>query len=211
MPRTRSPEAHRKVIEAAVALFSDRGIEATSMDAIAEHSGVSKATIYKHWPDKDSLALEVLSHIHGLDEPSPPFDSGDYRRDLIDLLSYRPSADRQPLIDKIWPHLMAYSAGNRAFGNQWRARVTEPARQRLIAILRRGQSRGLIKKSLDHETAVAILLGPFIYRHVFTRHLARLAPKDLERNVARAFLAAFGTARLRALSTRSIDSPHAHA
>jgi len=33
-------------VDAAVLLFSERGIDATSMDAIAEASGVSKATIY---------------------------------------------------------------------------------------------------------------------------------------------------------------------
>src|SRR5665213_4442845 len=127
MARTRSVEAHKKVIDAAVALFADRGIDATSMDAIADRSGVSKATIYKHWPDKDALALEVLSHIFGLNQPPPSFDSGDYRRDLIDLLSYRPGTD-QALKEKIWPHLMAYSARNQAFGDAWRARVSEPAR-----------------------------------------------------------------------------------
>src|ERR1700761_4951823 len=100
MPRPRSAEAHRKVIEAAIALFSERGIDATSMDAIAETSGVSKATIYKHWPDKDALALEVLGYIHGLDQRPPTFNSGDYRRDLIDLLSYQPGTD-QRLKEKI--------------------------------------------------------------------------------------------------------------
>ncbi len=55
MVRPRSAQAHKKVLDAAVQLFSDRGIDATSMDAIAETSGVSKATIYKHWPDKDAL------------------------------------------------------------------------------------------------------------------------------------------------------------
>ena len=48
MPRTRSADAHRKVLDAALELFAERGIDATSMDAIAEASGVSKATIYKH-------------------------------------------------------------------------------------------------------------------------------------------------------------------
>lgn len=192
MPRPRSAEAHKKVIEAAIALFSERGIDATSMDAIAETSGVSKATIYKHWPDKDALALEVLGHIHGLDEEPPPFNSGDYRRDLIDLLSYQPGAD-QRLKEKIWPHLMAYSARNPAFGDAWRTHVSDPARARLIAIIKRGQSHGLIKKSLDHEVGVALLLGPFIYRHVFTRRAGRKPPKNLEINVADAFLAAFAT------------------
>jgi AcrR family transcriptional regulator len=194
MARTRSAEAHSKVLNAAVSLFSDRGIDATSMDAIAERSGVSKATIYKHWPDKDALALEVLAHIHGLDEEPPTFNSGDYRRDLIALLSYQPGIDRA-IKEKIWPHLMAYSARNPAFGDAWRTRISEPARQRLITIIKRGQQEGLIRESTDPEVGVALLLGPFIYRHVFTRKLGRKGPKDLETHVAEAFIAAFGTAK----------------
>ena len=61
-------------------LFAERGIDATSMDAIAEASGVSKATIYKHWPDKDALCLEVMGYLHGLDEEPPVFDSGELPR-----------------------------------------------------------------------------------------------------------------------------------
>jgi AcrR family transcriptional regulator len=192
MARTRSAKAHKKVLDAAISLFAERGILATSMDAIAETSGVSKATIYKHWPDKDALAMEVLIHIHGLDEEPPAFNSGDYRRDLIARLAYQPGAD-PALKEKIWPHLMAYSASNPAFGDAWRARVIEPARAGLIAIIKRGQKEGLLKKSLDHEVGVALLLGPFIYTHVFIRRLGRKPPKDLETRVAEAFLAAFGT------------------
>src|SRR3981189_1688755 len=90
MARTRSAQAHKSVVQAAAELFSERGIDATSMDSIAEKSGVSKATIYKHWPDKDALRLEVLVHLHGVDEPSRVFDSGDIRADLIALLSTQP-------------------------------------------------------------------------------------------------------------------------
>ena len=35
MPRTRSASAHRKVLDAALDLVAARGLEATSMDAIA--------------------------------------------------------------------------------------------------------------------------------------------------------------------------------
>lgn len=191
MARKRSAEAHRKVLEAAIALIAERGIDATSMDAISERSGVSKATIYKHWPDKDALAMEVLVDIHGLDEEPPAFDSGDFRRDLIARLAYQPGAD-QSLKDKMWPHLMAYSARNPAFGDAWRARVVEPAREGLIAMIRRGQREGHLKKSIDIEVGVALLLGPFIYAHVFIRRLGRKAPRNLEAHVADAFLTAFG-------------------
>jgi AcrR family transcriptional regulator len=56
MSRGLSARAHSKVLESATELFADRGIDATSVDAIAVASGVSKATIYKHWRTKTRCA-----------------------------------------------------------------------------------------------------------------------------------------------------------
>ncbi|MEO8735569.1 MAG: TetR/AcrR family transcriptional regulator [Edaphobacter sp.] len=191
MARPRSIQAHRKVLEAAADLFAGQGIYGTSMDAIAEASGVSKATIYKHWSDKDALCLEVLSFIHGLDEKPPVFDSGDFRDDLIAQLRYQPAADRKAMKDKIWPHLMAYSARNLAFGKAWRAKVAEPARIALAAMIKRGERLGVLRSGIDPEIGIALLLGPMIYRRVFVQSLGNKAPKDLEVHVADAFLSAF--------------------
>src|SRR6476659_641236 len=120
MARPRSVQAHAKVLNAAVELFSERGIDATSMDAIAETSGVSKATIYKHWPDKDALCLEAMAQLHGGDQPRPVFDSGDLRADLIAVLNYQPPPQCSELRMRIMPHLMAYAARNPSFGEAWR-------------------------------------------------------------------------------------------
>ncbi len=57
MSRGLSEKAHQKVLQSAAELFADRGIDGTSMDAIANASGVSKATIYKHWADKEALCM----------------------------------------------------------------------------------------------------------------------------------------------------------
>lgn len=194
MARTRSKEAHQSVLEAAVSLFADEGIDATSMDAISRTSGVSKATIYKHWADKEALCMEVLVYIHGLDRERPVFASGDFRKDLIDGLTYQPGADRQALKDKIWPHLIAYSARNQAFGAAWREKIIEPTRAGIVAMIKRGQSLGILKKNIDSELGIAILLGPLIYRNIFLKHFKK-APRDFETNLADAFLAAFGTAK----------------
>jgi len=195
MARPRSIQAHRKVLEAAAELFAQQGIDATSMDAIAESSGVSKATIYKHWPDKDALCLEVLGYVHGLDEKPPVFDSGDFRTDLIDQLRYQPAANRKEMKDKIWPHLMAYSARNRAFGDAWRAKVLEPARIGLTASIKRGEKLGVLKPGIDPEIGIALLLGPMMYRHIFAQRLGQNAPKDLEVHVVDAFLTAFAKSK----------------
>jgi AcrR family transcriptional regulator len=191
MARPRSALAHKKVLNAAMALFSERGIDATSMDAIAEASGVSKATIYKHWPDKDSLCLEVMGYLHGLDEERPAFDSGNFRADLIAQLQYQPAADRQAIREKMTPEMIAYASRNAALGTAWRARVIEPARVALAEMLKRGEKRGILRPGIDPEAGVAMLLGPLIFRHVFNLKAGRKGPKDLEVQVADAFLAAF--------------------
>ena len=41
MARLRSVEAHNRVLDAALELFVERGIESTTMDALAATSGVS--------------------------------------------------------------------------------------------------------------------------------------------------------------------------
>jgi AcrR family transcriptional regulator len=192
MARQKSEEAHSRVIDAAVALFTERGIESTSMDAIARASAVSKATIYRHWPDKDALCLEVLAYLHGLDKDLPIFDSGDFRSDIIAQLRYDPAEDRKALRERIIPHLIAYASHNQVFGAAWRSRVLEPVRTALRAMMDRGKERGILKPDLDPEVGLALLLGPMIYRHVFVHKLGGNAPKDLEVHVAGSFLAAFG-------------------
>ncbi len=193
MARTRSATAHRNVLEAALHLFAERGIDATSMDAIADTSGVSKATIYKHWRDKDELCLEVLGYLHGADEELPVFDSGNLRADLIAQLNYQPAAHRKEMKERIMPHMIAYSARNRAFGEQWRARVLERPRAQLRDMLKRGLARGLLVKSLDPEIGIALLIGPMIYRHVFVNRFGGKLPADLATHVADAFLGAYGS------------------
>src|SRR5215468_10574578 len=94
MARSPSAAAHKKVLKAALELVAEHGIDGTSMDAVARESGVSKATIYKHWADKEALLLEMLAEASGL-HSRPKFDNGATRNDLVDLLSYRPPEDRE--------------------------------------------------------------------------------------------------------------------
>ncbi|HXE36065.1 MAG TPA: TetR/AcrR family transcriptional regulator [Verrucomicrobiae bacterium] len=167
MSRGLSARAHSKVLESATELFAERGIDATSVDAIAAAAGVSKATIYKHWADKDALCLEVMQYVHEIDGGAPEVDSGDLRADLIAFLKYEPSRKKATIIKKLTPHLIAYSARNEEFGRAWKTRVMDRARSRLKVLLRRGVNRGVFPAVLDEDLGVALLLGPMLYRHIF--------------------------------------------
>lgn len=48
------------ILDAAAGQFRANGFEASSMDRIAEVAGVSKRTVYNHFPSKDDLFAETL-------------------------------------------------------------------------------------------------------------------------------------------------------
>jgi TetR/AcrR family transcriptional regulator of autoinduction and epiphytic fitness len=51
------------IIDAAIAEFRASGFEATSMDKIAATAGVSKRTVYNHFPGKNELFAEILGRL----------------------------------------------------------------------------------------------------------------------------------------------------
>jgi AcrR family transcriptional regulator len=190
MVRPRSPEAHEKVLHAALALFGERGIEGTSMDAIAQAAKVSKATIYNHWPDKEALLLEVMIWTSGLDREKEDPDSGSLERDLTIVLSRRPPRLFDEARKRIMPSLIAYSATHKEFGLAWRNRVMEPPRQTLRRILRRAQQRGQLQSNVDLDLAMATLLGPMLYQHIFEKGIRR-SRTNIASHVAQTFCKAF--------------------
>jgi AcrR family transcriptional regulator len=168
MARTRSTRAHDAVIRAAATLFAARGIDATSMDAIAAESGVSKATIYKHWHDKDALCLEVMAALHGFEDELPDTNTGDLRADLIAVVGRVPPEETAALRQRILPHFMAHAARNLSFGQAWRARVLEPPRIQLARAIRRAIERGELPAIVNIDFAIGLLQGPPMYW--FVRH-----------------------------------------
>jgi AcrR family transcriptional regulator len=202
--RPRSSEAHDKVLRAALDLFGERGIDATSMDAIAQASGVSKATIYNHWADKEALLMEVMETIHGLNREIEDVDTGDICRDLTTVLTRRPPDEFDEARDRLMPSMIAYSAVHHDFGMAWRRRVMEPPRTSIERVLRRGVERGLIRQDLDLEVAISLLLGPMLYTHIFQRgHVANVP--DMGPQAAESFWRAFAQARQEGIERAGIQ------
>ncbi|WP_426136578.1 TetR/AcrR family transcriptional regulator [Pseudomonas sp. PWP3-1b2] len=51
------------IVAAAIAEFRANGFEVTSMDKIAATAGVSKRTVYNHFPSKEELFAEILNQL----------------------------------------------------------------------------------------------------------------------------------------------------
>jgi len=81
----RAPERRTAVLESVYALLAEVGYDRMTMDAVAARAHVSKATLYRTWPEKPDLVAEALaSHFEA--RPAPP-DSGSLRGDLLAVVS----------------------------------------------------------------------------------------------------------------------------
>jgi AcrR family transcriptional regulator len=176
MARTRSTDAHNRVLEAALELFVERGIETTTMDALAAASGVSKATIYKHWPEgKEPLLMELLLQVSGAAREIEEQDTGDLYLDLSRVLTDKPREDRPEDKNRLIPQMVAYSATHAEFGKAWRSRVMEVPKRRLKRILQQAMKDGRLPTTLDLNVCYALLIGPLMFLHIFGAEVEHLA------------------------------------
>lgn len=80
MDTTRLTDRKRQaIVDAAVAEFRANGFDATSMDKIAATAGVSKRTVYNHFPSKDELFAHILQQLW---DSSAALQAIRYRADL---------------------------------------------------------------------------------------------------------------------------------
>lgn len=184
MARPRSQESHQKVLRAVIDLIAENGIEGTSVDAIVRKSGVSKATVYKHWRTKNDICLEAIGRLRG---ELPRFDSGDARADIASYLrdlAHPPKAGRtKGKMGKIWPRIVGYAEGNAAFRKAWQAHMAEPRRVRLQQLLRQAIASGELRNDIDLNLAMDLLIGPVMHR----RFSVGRVPADVSERVVDAF------------------------
>ncbi|CAI8860760.1 TetR/AcrR family transcriptional regulator, regulator of autoinduction and epiphytic fitness [Pseudomonas jessenii] len=62
-PKRLTDRKRQAIIQAAINEFRDNGFEITSMDKIAATAGVSKRTVYNHFPSKEELFAEILNQL----------------------------------------------------------------------------------------------------------------------------------------------------
>ncbi|NRN67317.1 Transcriptional regulator [Kibdelosporangium sp. 4NS15] len=150
---------HDAAVAAAIELLEEGGLTAATCDAVSARSGVSKATIYKHWPSKTAIAAEAFGTLMGDALPLP--DTGSAVGDLTEQV-------RQ---------VSAFYAAQPVFAQLLAACVTDPTgapyfrhffladRRKAIATLwQRAIERGEAKPEIDAETATDVLFGPLVFR-----------------------------------------------
>ena len=161
--RPRSEKAHKAILAAATELLLARGLSAVSMDAVAERAGVSKATIYRWWPTKETLALDALYTEWAGFQPDPR-DTGSLRGDLLALLRPWARAVRSRPYARVIAALLTEVHTDPAFAAEYRQRVVQPRREQARTVFHRAIERGDIDPHTNVEVAIDLLYGPLYHR-----------------------------------------------
>jgi AcrR family transcriptional regulator len=163
--RPREERVSVAVLEAVVALVTEKGMDAVTMDAVAALAGVSKPAIYRRWPTKQDLIVAAAESRVGALTIA---DLGDFRAELRALLTARLEAYRAPGTDRLLAAMIDAAAeagaGRHAYGD-YTARVMSETRR----ILERGIARGEVRSDTDLAAAATLIAAPLVYRMLAER------------------------------------------
>jgi len=174
-PRVRKPEpklepradrrnasTHDAILEAAQRLVRRRGYNRVSIEAIAAAAGAGKQTIYRWWPSKASLFLEL--YIGLVAEQKLRFDTGSVAGDLRFFLRRLFRIYAATPARAILAGLIAETQGDRRVAKALIAHLVRGRRHMIRDILVRGQRRGEIREGADIDFAVDTISGAVWFR-----------------------------------------------
>jgi AcrR family transcriptional regulator len=182
--RPRSEEHRDAVLKAAMELMQEDELRIASVDRIAARSGVSKATIYKWWPNRTAVAIDAFLHQMMVDAPVPDTGSAaeDFRLTLRGIMHFYSSP-----LGAIYTRLVGESQFDLTDRERVRTHQVNVRRAAVKKIWDRGVARGELNPKVDPEVALDLIFGPAMYRRA-TGH-GGLTPADADIIVATAMRA----------------------
>ncbi|HUA32935.1 MAG TPA: TetR/AcrR family transcriptional regulator [Candidatus Binataceae bacterium] len=165
--RPRSDAADRAIRQAALQVFIERGIDAASIEQIADYAGVARTTLYRRWSSKEDLIAQAIASARGEGErqaanrarsrksPGPLIDA---LADLVTRPEYRRLAAR--LIGSVpsCPKLMA---------TYW-TNYLLPRRSAMALLIEEARHQGIVRKDCDPEILLDVISGAVIH-HLLVR------------------------------------------
>lgn len=164
-PLGRGPKVRAAVLAATVDELSERGYAAFTIDNVAQRTGVHKTTVYRRWPDRDSLIAEALAESVAAEIPIP--DTGSVDEDLRalarSLVAWADSASGRAILAV----LVSTAAGLPAPPNSARHVFRDRIRHTL-PVVTRAIARGELPEGTDPAEMIKTLVAPIYFRVLIT-------------------------------------------
>jgi AcrR family transcriptional regulator len=148
-------------LDATRALVEKGGYSAASIEAIAARSGVAKTTIYRWWPNRAALVVDLLLEL--ADAAAPPPAAGDPMRELRCELR-RVAEASEALPGKLLISLLGEAERDPDIRAALVSGLFTPRRKATANAIRRAQLSGALRGDIPPFIATDLLYGPLFYR-----------------------------------------------
>ncbi|HET7226569.1 MAG TPA: TetR/AcrR family transcriptional regulator [Candidatus Eisenbacteria bacterium] len=143
------------------ALVEKGGYEAATIEAVAERSGVAKTTIYRWWPNRAALVVDLLVEVAS--RAAPPTGTGEPLAELRHALQLVGRA-AEGLSGRLLIALLGEAEHDPDIRTALRNRLFRPRRKATAAAIKRAQDDGLLRRDISPLAAGDLLYGPMFYR-----------------------------------------------
>lgn len=153
--RPRDPRLDGALLDTALAVFLERGYHNTTFTEIARQVGVGTPAIYRRWPTKADLALDVIERVN---EPEPIPDTGSIRDDLVEFMRLWLDTWATPIFRQLLLPLVLEGVAEGSVAAEVRERFVA-YRRLLDTRLRRSISAGELRADTDPTRLLDLLMG----------------------------------------------------
>jgi AcrR family transcriptional regulator len=161
----RNPASAGAILDAAEAVLVEAGYSGFSIEAVARRARAGKPTIYRWWPSKAALLLEVYQRQKRVDVP----DTGVLEEDLVGFLMNLFSHWRETSSGSVFRSLIAEAQSDEAAAVAL-AGYASGRRAHTGQIIERAKARGEVAADID-AAVVADLVASYAWRHLLTNQL----------------------------------------
>lgn len=159
--RPRSEALDDAIVDAASALMQSMSYGEVTIESIAAKAGVSKATIYRRWPNKSAVTVEVLLRQSLLMQI--PYENTTYREHLI-----RGMQGLREILSGVFAEAIVAVIAETQNNEQLRKIFYEAFISKMQAIadadLDKAISRGEVRADITKDMIFDQLFGTFYYR-----------------------------------------------
>jgi AcrR family transcriptional regulator len=189
--RAAGTDVHAQLLAAAEECFERFGIAKTTMEDVAKAGGVSRATVYRYFADRDALVLASVTRRARLNIPRAQAlikEHPTFAEQLVEGLAFNVDrGHRDPVVQLLvtgdQPGLAARVLGGEGVSHQLTYELWEP-------VLAAAQRTGEMRADLDlHETAT--WLARITLMMVSQEQSTRLTGEELRRQLRTFVLPAF--------------------
>ncbi len=159
-----------RALEVTLELAADCGLHACTFDAVSEHSGIARSTLYRHWSNKAELVVDALNS-QELDTHHVAPDTGSLRDDMLNALLGLGWELENATWGAMLPQLVAAASTDPDMSAIHREQ-SEHYMGFFTQIIERAKGRGEVATDIDSSHATVLFVTPIFYRYLLARRPA---------------------------------------